>query len=740
MQTTILIVMTSLIFWACSSYFIHWNTMAYQREASNAITEATRHASESIGNLANGELRMLDGIADSITEIDYSNWTETKEYLRRLAEKFKFDRISIVSEEGIGYSSDGAIWDASGEEGFMRALQGSNYIAAPFIDKITGEEIVTFNSPIEDDDNIVGVLSASRHKQDIYGYIGVSFFNGQGYSHIIDQSGRVLLRSPHPNADTTIDNVFDVMGRDSENKDELQRFKQDVKTKQSGGGMFTLNGKEKLVGYSPIQEVNGWYILSVIPEKVILSKAYEMSRATLLLCIGMFIFLAGVCVVLLIGRRNNRREIEKIAFIDELTQLPRMRKFRLDMKRLMEKNPKFKYAIAQFDIEEFKYTNEILGFQEGNNILIQLANTLRDHKSDGELIGRLGGDRFLLMTSYIDRDELTNRLHTLIAKLSDFKSDGDEPYRLVINCGIYCIEDNGMDSLMMIDRAGIACKSIKGGYSSTCGYFNDELLAQIVEEQVIVNRMQFAMEQDEFKIYLQPKADVHTNHILGAEALVRWDDPHKGLISPLTFIPIFERNRFIVKLDLWVFDSVCRLLHKWLQQGRSPHPISVNISLLTLYKSDLLTQLIVILERYDIPVTLIEIEITESIVFENLEKIRARLMELKDMGFTIAIDDFGSGYSSLNVLQHIPADVIKLDRVFLMSRSNDETGKTVIAAMVELAKKLGMRIVAEGVETQEQVEFLKAINCEIAQGYHYAKPMPIERFEQLYYDDKEITA
>ena len=339
-----------------------------------------------------------------------------------------------------------------------------------------------------------------------------------------------------------------------------------------------------------------------------------------------------------------------------------------------------------------------------------------------------------MMTSYDNRDELSDRIHHFIEKVSEYKPRTEEQCKLIINCGIYCVVDHQMDIQMMIDRAEIACKAIKGGYSSAYAYYDEELLAQSLEELDIVNKMESAMKQDEFKVLLQPKVNVHTSQLTGAEALVRWEDPVKGLLSPDLFIPIFERNRFIMQFDYWVFEQVCRILQQWLREGITPPPISVNLSLATLFRNNLAVQLQSILLAYGIPAQLIELELTETIVFKNIENVRKMIVELKSIGFSIAIDDFGTGYSSLNVLQHIPADVVKLDRGFLTDQTFNETGKIVIDYMVKLARKLNMKVVAEGVETQEQVEFLREVDCEIAQGYYYAKPMTIDNFELLLQD------
>ncbi|WP_339245441.1 EAL domain-containing protein [Paenibacillus sp. FSL F4-0243] len=726
-----LVIMATLIFWGCSYYFIKWTANSYEQEAVAATSEATIHASRSIGNMIHGGLDSLDGIADSISEINYMDWDKTKKYLHHFDKKYNFIRISINSPDGKAYASDGTMFDVSDEVGFQKALQGISSISDPFLDKISNKEIITINSPLKFKGEVKGALSASKYTQDLYDALAVSFFKGHGYSQIIDQKGQVIIKSKNLEEDKSIDNIFESISIDSRNKKQLQIFKENITAKKSGVGIFWINGDSKMVGYSGIQGVEDWYILSVIPKDVIMAKASQMSQATFLLCVIMFVLLLIIFVNILLNKSKIRKQMERIAFEDELTHLPRTNKFVIDAQYLLKEKQNTKFAVLQFDIEQFKYINEIVGFHEGNSILIQVANSLTANTLDEDVIGRLGGDRFILFTSYDNKAELFIRIQVLTEQMSDYTFGNEEGFRLVINCGIYCIDDRQSDILTCIDRAGIACKSIKGGYKSSCAFFDEQLLLQIHEEQDIVRKMDAAMTNGEFIVYLQPKMDLRVNSFHGAEALVRWNDPQKGLISPAVFIPIFERNRFIVKLDLMVFKSVCIMLSKWIQEGIQPLPISVNISLITLYHNDFLLHLTNIINSYQVPAKLIELELTESIVFQNLEFVRDILLELKRKGFSIAIDDFGTGYSSLNVLQYFPADVIKLDRAFLMSKSNDETGKIVIASMVKLARDLNMKVVAEGVETEAQIDFLKQIDCEIAQGYYFAKPMPVVEYESL---------
>lgn len=245
------------------------------------------------------------------------------------------------------------------------------------------------------------------------------------------------------------------------------------------------------------------------------------------------------------------------------------------------------------------------------------------------------------------------------------------------------------------------------------------------------------MENNEFVVYFQPKVELKTNKIAGAEALVRWQDPKKGLIPPDEFIPIFEKNGFITKLDIYVFEEVCKTIRKWLNEGINPIPVSVNLSRMHLQNPNFLKKYKEIQEKYEVPADLLEIELTETLVFENFEQLKKVIDDIHQMGFSCSIDDFGSGYSSLNLLKEIPVDILKLDRIFF-SKKNDKRGNSVIESIISLAKKLNMTTISEGVETISQVEFLRKADCDLVQGYVYSKPLAKDDFEITFLKNENI--
>ena len=249
--------------------------------------------------------------------------------------------------------------------------------------------------------------------------------------------------------------------------------------------------------------------------------------------------------------------------------------------------------------------------------------------------------------------------------------------------------------------------------------------------------MPSALARHEFECYLQPKDGLRSRNIEGAEALIRWNSKDFGFISPGDFIPIAEKNGFVVELDFFILEEVCRTMRRWIDDGKKPVVISVNQSRLHLNYDDYIWRLREIVDKYDIPYEYIELELTESVFAENAEKLLKVMHKLHEIGFKLSLDDFGSGYSSLNMLKDMPVDVVKIDKEFFSDTMNSQKGRAVITTVVDLAKNLDMDVISEGVETREQVEFLTEIHCAMVQGYYFAKPLPISEFEKLWFDDLE---
>ncbi|MDO5563566.1 MAG: EAL domain-containing protein, partial [Synergistaceae bacterium] len=302
---------------------------------------------------------------------------------------------------------------------------------------------------------------------------------------------------------------------------------------------------------------------------------------------------------------------------------------------------------------------------------------------------------------------------------------------LAISTGQYIVTDKKLPVSTMFDHATLAAETVKGRFDVHTATYDESMMERILHEQEIVNEMVSALITNQFEVWFQPQYNHNTGALIGSEALVRWRHPVKGLIPPGEFIPIFEQNGFVYEMDKFVWERACMLLRKWLDEGRSPIPISVNISRYDIFRDDFYAVITGLVKQYDISVDLLHLEITESAFAESAKQIVSMVKRLVSFGFTVQIDDFGSGYSSLNTLKSVPANVLKLDMRFLEDDKGTTRGGNIVESIIRMAKWLGMPVIAEGVETQQQADFLKSIGCYYVQGYLYSKPMPLDDYARL---------
>lgn len=412
---------------------------------------------------------------------------------------------------------------------------------------------------------------------------------------------------------------------------------------------------------------------------------------------------------------------------DQLTGIFNKEAFYLRAAQLLQDNPDEEYLIVCSDIYKFKLVNDIFGTDTGNQMLQTIARVIEEHCDDKDAYGRLGNDRFgLLMPKRRYDESLFINAPAEVARI-----DGRESYPLTIYVGVYEVEDRNMPIYAMCDRAQMAIDSIKGDYEKRVAHYDDRLRKGAVKEQELIADFAHAFEKNELKIYLQPQISAN-GQVNGAEALVRWIHTTKGLMLPGEFIPIFEKNGLISRLDKYVWELACKQLRKWKDEGNEDTYISVNISPEDFYFMNIYKEFTGLVEKYDINPRNLKLEITESAIMMNLPRQLELIKMLREASFIVEMDDFGSGYSSLNMLKEIQVDVLKLDMAFLKRSENEERSKIILQTIIEMSKLLEMPVIMEGVETQEQVDFLTGIGCDMFQGFFFAKPMEVEKFEELY--------
>ncbi len=516
---------------------------------------------------------------------------------------------------------------------------------------------------------------------------------------------------------------------------------------------------EKTIATLNVQDVEDAIIRYTV------STPYEMSlqdvlyryRTQLGLCSMTLVLLLGMAVSILISSRKHRQRLddskralekeveqrqhleqqrevdrrhhEELAYLtthDELTGLYNANGFEQATKMLLEKYPEQNFKILRMDINSFKIYNDLFGAEAGEQLIRTIAAHIQSISYEKMCYARLNNDHFVVCIPVeVDTDEVLRR-ETLW-----LRDQGAKGYDLTACMGEYVITERDQSVSIMCDRAKAAMQTVKGLYPPRMGHYSAELRKTLLNDQWITANMRQALLQGEFVPYFQPQYRLYTGQITGAEVLVRWISKEKGFITPGDFIPIFEKNGFITEMDTYIWDVSCRWLRNWIDRGNQPIPLSINASRLDVRNLDLPTLLPEMVARYGLEPSLIRLEITESAYTQDPEQFIRTVRALQKKGFTIEMDDFGSGYSSLNVLKDVPVDVLKLDMLFLSA--GDEFGRSasIIRSVVNMSKWLNLSVIAEGVETVQQSDFLKSVGCTHAQGYRYSKPISTADFEAL---------
>lgn len=388
-------------------------------------------------------------------------------------------------------------------------------------------------------------------------------------------------------------------------------------------------------------------------------------------------------------------------------------------------------SIVCFDVDHFKLFNDLHGLDCGDELLRYLgrALALRFSPDGAQPLARLAADTFALCATGI-RPERVERI------LVDISSECPNGIDAIVRAGVYRIEDPASPVSIMCDRAVIALRTVKGSYFDRVALYDPGMREALVLEREVVAGIESALREDRIELFLQPKCNIRTGKIVGAEALARWRHPERGIVAPGEFIPLIERNGLVCSLDLRVWEKTAAWIRGLIDEGVQPVPVSVNVSRADIYLVDVAAELHALVERYGIEPSLIEVEITESAYSERPDRIVAAFDELAERGFTVLMDDFGSGYSSLNMLKDINVDVLKIDMRFL--DRDDRRSKDIMESVIRMARWLDLPVIAEGVETREQVNFLLDVGCSYAQGYYYARPMEAAAFEALLTDGSRV--
>lgn len=741
-RTEIISVIAALciaIFVVIASLFMANTISALDGEVNNYIDRAASQKCDIVESAIRNDVNTVKNFAACASNYKTTDENLVIKMIKDLENSCStIDAFIIDDENGDVITSKNISKNISAREYYKRAMNGEVYISKAIYSEPDEKMVNAIAAPIYGDyKRIVGMVAGICDTRSYNNLIDMSFGGKENDSngYVLNSDGEVIMSGENALGDyVPMGDLFfssDILAGVEES---VRNSVKDNFAKVGGSGIVksVCKGEKYVAYYSGMSGFDNLHYLLIFKENVVAAEQNHYTMMNILMyAFFVLILIIVITAYIVIVRVSFRRltkaneEVSRIAYTDSITGYSTWDKFVLDAKSLLRHEYR-RYALVSFDIDKFKAINDMYGHEEGNRVLKLIADTVNRNLQDGETFSRINSDNYYILMLYSSDSDTARRIGSLIQAI-EYEITEFVP---VLSFGIYRITDKSVSIRRMGDLADIAKRTVKYGDASAYTFYSESMLEKMREEKRIENEMQTALDMHEFCVFYQPKVSLDGKvNLTGAEALVRWIKDGT-VISPGKFIPLFEKNRFIVKLDYYIMDQVCQKIKQW--ESYYPHLlISVNMSRAHLRDPQFVEKLNDICLSHGVSTSSIEIEITESAAYGSLDVLTAVFKQLRDYGFHISIDDFGSGYSSLNMLKDLPADVLKIDRAFLAESNSNKRANDILGYVIRMAGSLGMHTICEGIETDEQAKLLGGLGCEMAQGFYFAKPMPSDSFEEI---------
>ena len=669
------------------------------------------------------DMQMIESLAVQLS-LSFDDPERAMERMSSFAERYNMKRVAFSYPDGTTITTDGSELNMKGGKNFELALQGESVLSTAIVDRADGKMINVYVCPVyhKDTDEILGVLASVYHSYIFEDILTASSFDGEGYTYIIDSKGDIVINSHHSNAISDMENIYEYVNKYDTNAASSLKIR--LENKEEGFFEIEREDEHNLYTYYKKINVSDWYVFCTVPEAFVEETKIAVMTRVLRYC--MLILACSMVIVLSIRYvlKEKNKQLENALYIDPLTGGRSYEKFCIDCMNRLKREPNKNAAFVFLDIDNFNLISTLYGYEESVENIRRIYNIIQDCVGKNGIIGRNSSDQFCIMYFYDELEESERILKSFFKSIHD--NAGFETM-LRPSMGIYIVEDHNEDIHIMLNKARTAHETVKYTEDSIIAYYDASFRDKKYQSKHMEKKMEDALAANEFVPYFQPKYDAKTGKICGAEALIRWITSEGNIIPPGQFIPLAENNGFVRELDKIMFVKVCTLQKRLLEHGITPVPISVNVSRQLLYDKVFADYYCNYIKEIGIPADFIELEITESAFFEDIDLFRTTLEQLRNFGFRILMDDFGTGYSSLMMLHSVPIDVIKLDKSFI-DDYEDEKGSSIIQCVLNLASMLKLPVIAEGVETKDQYIYLKDSGCDIIQGFYFSKPISAEEF------------
>ncbi|NLC18361.1 MAG: EAL domain-containing protein [Clostridiales bacterium] len=664
---------------------------------------------------------------DSLTEI-----------LKNAKESLSLMDIMICNIKGSGFDLKGNEYKLDSCPLYQKSLLGESAVA--FTDfYYSGDSLAIVDiAPIKRDNELIALVRTATDPEKLRGLMTTTAFRGNEDIFIIERDGDIVLST----SDIAIEsnNILSLL---DEKADDYQLLIQVINQGKSILSVMNINGQKHSIYYRGVDGAGKLGVMTIVLQKQMI-EAYRIANSSELnRLLVVTVILASAAIIILIAisiyEIIKRRKAEYIAFNDPITGGMNFNSFRKFAIRNIQKASD-KFAIVQMDIDKFDYIREFFGQNEIKRLQKCIADVLASNMQDDELFCRYSSKYFNILLKYHNKEELANRiayLNNLIKNYEEERRDSNK-YEFILRFGIYLVTEDDNDIEHMVDKANQALLHIKDDRSNLMNFFSNSMYDRLHDENEIMEGMYRAIEEKELVLYLLPKYNLKTGLQVGAEALVRWMHPDKGLLYPGRFISVFERTGFIGKMDMYMLDQMCRLLRDWTKKGYRPMPLSLNISRLNLYDPNFIKNVLEITEKYGVPTELLIFEISEESIQDNMELAAGFIREFRKHGFIVSIDNFGTGNVSLDTLYHIHVDELKLDKSYIQEAEKSDRGLMIIQSIIDTAKRLDIKVVSQGVMSQKQAKQLGLMGCDMLQGFVFSEPLPVNEYEDYAYGPRAL--
>ena len=701
-----------------------------ERQLETNITDVANQNALAIRNQLNDNYLLLESLFTEIKDMP-GDMSDNVSLLKGFVRAHNLKRVGFCTPDGTTYTTDNVRGNLSSRDFFKRGMEGKSTITGVLTDALRPdpEDVIIFSSPMYDDDTgeIIGVFGLIYDTYVFNASLQVDCFEGQGFSFAINEDADISVAMGYDSIQLSQNLFDDILAKNPSNTSAINQIQRRISAGESGFGKLFIDATEYYYYHTPISladEEIEWNVFTVVPTSYFLDR-FRPVKNTMYLMIFLSIFLLVAALIsYFVIFRSQRHLVQRLAYIDPVTGGANYAYFK---KQLALKSRNRRGYLISMDIQHFSNVSITAGSAASDDMIKKTWYILTNALRENELAARVRDDYFVLLLGTSDAATLASRLEHISGEIHDLAISYDAPG--IRACfGIYPIE-----SVTAIDdsynKAKIGREFAKERHEKCYAFYNEIDHEELLKNQQLEERFDFALANRNFEIWYQPKYSADTRELVGSEALVRWREVDGKLIPPGRFIPLFERDGYISRLDEYVFRETCRKQKYWLDRGIKICPVSVNISRATIYSANVVDKYLGILDSCGLPHEYIQLEVLESAISGKAD-IAEILEKFRLSGVRILMDDFGTGYSSLATLNMHCFDTLKIDKS-LIDGIGQKDGETLLHYVIKMGRHLGLHITAEGVEYESQLSYLQEQKCDDIQGYLFSKPLHVMDYERL---------